>query len=360
MQMKTTEITVLGIDLDDQSLHVGAAPGTVGLTWPPTVTYRGALYVYKCNEVNNSRHLGGHARYLPSDADSVRPAAADSTTYTISGGETFKGTMSEFNETFSKTLVRKATDVDHIIDFCLIMAGDLSWTIPEQELINHHTRSPRDPYVRNATLICCGVLEGNRIYNGTVVYDIAAGLNVEVVNSMQAVALNPNGTIGYISWRHNGCWTLSPAPTPFPSADISKRKKSISPTIKSTRLFDAATVTREQLIDIVSKFHRGDTGSCNIIVGMVEQIAELRGFTPLTLTDVEPNKTHAWTVIAHDTKEEVWANAPYADGTTDLIDYMSVHGKNKYVALHWIGVRPLSIDVLKKVKQIGARSLRQS
>lgn len=71
MLMTRSDITVLGIDEADQSLHVGASAGTVGMTWPPTVTYGGDVWRYKCNEVLTDdllKHFGGHAKYIRAEA----------------------------------------------------------------------------------------------------------------------------------------------------------------------------------------------------------------------------------------------------------------------------------------------------
>lgn len=66
MEMSIKDVTVIGIDASDNSLHIGAAQGTVGMTWPPTLMHDGTLYVYKCNEVLTDdllRFFGGHAKY---------------------------------------------------------------------------------------------------------------------------------------------------------------------------------------------------------------------------------------------------------------------------------------------------------
>lgn len=130
------------------------------------------------------------------------------------------------------------------------------------------------------------------------------------------------------------------------------------PGVRSTKLFDAATVTRDQLVETAAKFHRGDTGLCDITVGLIQQVAELRGFAPITLVDLEPHRTHSWTVRAHDTKEQVWSDPPNSAMSSELIDYMSVHGQGKYVGLHYLGRRPEPVDVAKKIKEIGATSFR--
>jgi hypothetical protein len=129
------------------------------------------------------------------------------------------------------------------------------------------------------------------------------------------------------------------------------------PGIKSTKLFNARTVTRDELIAIASKFHRGDVGLCNYVVGLIEQIADLRGFAPIGLVDVEPNRIHAWTIRAHNSHEDAWANAPSREMSTEIIDFMSVNGHHKWVALHYMGKRPEPVDVALKVREIGARTI---
>lgn len=129
------------------------------------------------------------------------------------------------------------------------------------------------------------------------------------------------------------------------------------PGIERTFLFDANTVTRKELIELMSKYHRGDTGLCDTIVGLMIEIAKLRGFAPIRLTELEPNRTHAWCIVAHDTKVDVWEKGPYAtDATDELIDFMDVRGQGKYIGLHYMGKRPQPEDVAKKIREIGARS----
>jgi hypothetical protein len=67
MQMDIRDVKPLWVDPVDKSLHVGASPGTVGMTWPPSLTYGDDLYSYKCNEVLTEdllKHFGGHAKYI--------------------------------------------------------------------------------------------------------------------------------------------------------------------------------------------------------------------------------------------------------------------------------------------------------
>lgn len=134
--------------------------------------------------------------------------------------------------------------------------------------------------------------------------------------------------------------------------------KSITvPTISSCVMFDEHTVTRERLIEHAAKFHRGDSGLCDHVVGLLQQIGQLRGFAPFNIVDLEPHRTHAWVVKAHATKESVREECPSLEMTSEIIDFMNVNGQNRWVALHYLGKRPEPVDVLKKVKQIGARSI---
>lgn len=129
------------------------------------------------------------------------------------------------------------------------------------------------------------------------------------------------------------------------------------PGIKAYHPFNAATVTRKELVEMIHQYHRGDSGSCDLIVGLMIEIAKLRGFAPVRLVELEPNKTHAWCIVAHDEKADVWSKSPYAtDATDELIDYMDVRGQRKWVGLHYMGKRPQPEDVVKKIREIGARS----
>ena len=133
-------------------------------------------------------------------------------------------------------------------------------------------------------------------------------------------------------------------------------KRLTVPQLKSVKLFDARTVQRSRLLEIATDYHRGDNCLCDVIVGLIEQIAELRGFKSLGIVEIEPYRTHAWKVCAYDSKDDMWA---YSDAqiTTELIDYMRVNGDDKWVALHYAGKRPEPLEVAKKVKEIGARSI---
>jgi hypothetical protein len=127
------------------------------------------------------------------------------------------------------------------------------------------------------------------------------------------------------------------------------------PCVSAVKLFDAQTVTRDQLVGIAAKFHRGSMS--DYIVGLLQQIAELRGFAPLGVIDLEPNQTHVWAVRAYDTKEDVWTKAPLPEMSSEVIDFMCVNGSNKWVGLHYFGRRPEPVDVAKKIKEIGARTI---
>lgn len=138
------------------------------------------------------------------------------------------------------------------------------------------------------------------------------------------------------------------------------KKQEMIPTIKSSYLFDAATVTRNELIEMINKFHRGDTGLCDYIVGLMLDIAKLRGFAPIRLVELEPKRTIAWMIKLHNEKADVWADSPFiVDGTDEVINYMDVRGQKKWVGLHYVGVRPKPEEVAKKIRELGARSFGQ-
>lgn len=125
--------------------------------------------------------------------------------FIIDGGKTFHGTLEQFAETFAAygTIVKQR----QIIDLCVEWQCDLYWSIPDSELVGQNYDRHLH-YVPDGSL-CVGVLEGRELADGTMIYDMASGLQVMVVNSAQAVALNADGTISYIAWRKNGCWTFS-------------------------------------------------------------------------------------------------------------------------------------------------------
>ena len=128
------------------------------------------------------------------------------------------------------------------------------------------------------------------------------------------------------------------------------------PLIKAHQLFNAQTVTRDELVELASKFHNDSYGMGKYLVGLIQQIAELRGFAPIALVDVDPYRTHWWTVRPHNTKENAFIDTPNRDMSTEIIDFMNVNGQGMFVALHYLGKRPEPVDVAKKIKEIGARS----
>jgi hypothetical protein len=134
----------------------------------------------------------------------------DDRKYVIDGGKTFEGTLRQFQERFAG--YGTATQAK-IVELCVDWQCDLYWSIPQSE----HIQGRRLTYQPEG-LFCVGVLEGQKLTDGALIYDKASGLEVLVVNSQQAVSLNADGTIGYIAWRKNGCWTFT-APSTWESDD---------------------------------------------------------------------------------------------------------------------------------------------
>lgn len=124
----------------------------------------------------------------------------------------FRGTLEQFAKTFAA--YGTITKQDQIIDLCVDWDCNLFWTLPDSELIDRTERLRYKP----EGLFIVGVLEGRKVVDGTKLYDIASGLEVIVVNSQQAVALNADGEVYYCAWRKNGCWTFT-TPDTWPRDD---------------------------------------------------------------------------------------------------------------------------------------------
>lgn len=131
------------------------------------------------------------------------------------------------------------------------------------------------------------------------------------------------------------------------------------PGVKQTFLFDVNTVTREQLVAEATRWHRGDTGSCDVVVGLIQQLASQLAMEPITIVDLEPARTHAFYILSYETKEEFWNETvdPNRLGLwAEWMGLFDVHGKRKHLVLYYLGARPAPETVAKKVREIGAKA----
>jgi len=128
------------------------------------------------------------------------------------------------------------------------------------------------------------------------------------------------------------------------------------PPVRASKLFDATTVTREEIVDLLRRWGY-DHGA--IIHGLLLQIAELRGFEPITVVDIYPDRNHGWEVLPCETLSAAQQLVGgCCDGDTQQYRYLGCHDSHrgkKYFVLSWRGAKPSHDLVNKKMKQYGAR-----
>lgn len=125
------------------------------------------------------------------------------------------------------------------------------------------------------------------------------------------------------------------------------------PKITQFPLFDAETVTRDQLIGHIRQWHHSDYAG-KYVVGLMMQIAHFRGFMPITLGELEPNRTHFEAVKAFTTKQQAddWARQEGLD--YKYIGALQCSGGIRHFGKYWIGKEPSNEMVNKRLKEYGA------
>lgn len=128
------------------------------------------------------------------------------------------------------------------------------------------------------------------------------------------------------------------------------------PQIQASKLFDVATVTRAEIIQLLRQW--GYDGGAHVH-GLLLQIAELKGFAPITIVDVYPDRTHAWEVKVFTDQAEMRSYIKNdCAANFERRVYLGAHNSNRglaYYVVAWIGQAPDKEAVQKKMKQHGAK-----
>ncbi len=135
-----------------------------------------------------------------------------------------------------------------------------------------------------------GTLEGKPLYVGDVIYDIASGLNVTVVNAQQAIALNDLGNVCYIAWEKHGCWTWEKPAPPKPEIMFKIRSRKTGKYSKGGvwPTFSATGKVWKRKGDISSHFSQLDAHGRQVYHDMDVEVVELH------VVEVETTSGSAW------------------------------------------------------------------
>lgn len=123
--------------------------------------------------------------------------------------------------------------------------------------------------------------------------------------------------------------------------------------IKHSKMFDVNEVTRDDLVKLLRTW---GYSSGTAVHGLLLQIAELKGFEPITKLDLNPDVTYEWMISWHQTEDEANTNvaSPFEYEQLEMIGSFQRNGKQMYCVMSWIGKRPNQDDVIKRLKQHGA------
>jgi len=126
------------------------------------------------------------------------------------------------------------------------------------------------------------------------------------------------------------------------------------PKLDFVRLIDINTVTRDEIVSIIRKWGRDNGG--RYIASLLLQIAELKGFPPITPVDLEPNRSFGFEIklfeVNTDALEDVTESA-VGLRQTKYLGFTTTHKGNRFAVLHYYGKEPAWDDVKKKLKQYG-------
>lgn len=122
--------------------------------------------------------------------------------------------------------------------------------------------------------------------------------------------------------------------------------------IKHSKLFDVNTVTREDLVNLLRTW---GYSSGTAIHGLLLQIAELKGFEPITKLDLNPNITYEWMISWYPTEDDAKAivASPFEHEQLETIGAFQRNGKQMHCVMSWIGKRPNQEEIIKRLKQHG-------